>query len=131
MENKQLLSLNSNQLLLEYFVVFILIFYAGKANEFVRSITSWNNPIGLLLPIIAVGTLGLVTKVRFSWRFWLLLFGFTLYFIVSTLKFGELHPRFYGINIIQFTIAYIVVSGLGYRFLVFMKTFYITCALLH
>ena len=109
-------SKNRNIQYLEYLVVGILIFYAGKSNVFVRSIESWSDPLGLALPIVIVAALAIIKGIEMNYKYWLFIIGFSLYFLASTIKFSELHPRFYLNSIINFTIAYIIVSGLRYRF---------------
>ncbi|MDD4107378.1 MAG: hypothetical protein PHH93_01520 [Prolixibacteraceae bacterium] len=116
MNYKSLFSINSKVHYLEYFVVSILIFYAGKANKFVGAIDSWENPVGLMLPIVSVAAFAIVRGVQLNYKYWLFIMGFSLYFLASTIKFSELHPRFFLIIIINFTIAYVIVSGLRYRF---------------
>ncbi|MDD4144847.1 MAG: hypothetical protein PHN68_09445 [Prolixibacteraceae bacterium] len=116
MHHKSLFSINNKVQYLEYFVVFILIFYAGKANKFVGAIDSWEDPVGLMLPIVSVAALAIVRGVQLNYKYWLFIIGFSFYFLASTIKFSELHPRFFLIIIINFTIAYIIVSGLRYRF---------------
>jgi hypothetical protein len=101
---------------LEYAVVFIIIFFAGSASVFARSFETWNNLLGLIIPVAAVAVLGLVKGVHFNHRYLLLMGGYLLYTIASTLKFGEIHPHFFGINVIKFTIAYVVMSSLRTRF---------------
>ncbi|HZH71849.1 MAG TPA: hypothetical protein VFD91_05120, partial [Mariniphaga sp.] len=91
----------------DYFAVFIIIFYAGKASVFVQALDSWNHPIGFALPIATFAVAVFIKNVSFNHRFWLMIGGFTLYIIASTIKFGELHPRFYMNIIIFITIAYI------------------------
>jgi len=115
-------------MLFEYFVVFILIWYAGKATLFVVSIESWEYITGLMLPIISVLILAILKGVQFNYKFWLLILGFTLYFIASTVKFGELHPRFYLINIIKISIVYIVISALRFKmFKIYEEILYVLC----
>ena len=118
MEFERILSKKNLLTFFDYFAVFILIFYAGKATVFVQAIDSWNHPIGLFLPLATFGILFFIKKVRFNSRFWLMVTGFTLYIIASTIKFGELHPRFFLINIIYIVIVYIAVAAFQYRFLV-------------
>ncbi|MFW6275047.1 MAG: hypothetical protein ACOC2M_00275 [bacterium] len=100
----------------DYFIVFLIIFYAGKATIFVQAIEDWQPIIGLLLPVAAFTAYGFFKNVYFNHRFWLLLIGYTLYFIASTIKFEELHPRFFMINIIYITMAYVAIAGMRYRF---------------
>jgi hypothetical protein len=107
---------NNNIQIFEYFVVFLFVIYAGKASLFVLAIENWDNPIGLLLPIISVTILGFTRSVQFNYKFLLLIVGFTIYFVASTIRFGALHPRFYGINLINITITYVLISGLRFQF---------------
>ncbi len=116
MENNQLLSNKKAITLLEYFSVFLIIFYAGNASLFVKSFESWNNLIGLMLPIAAIGGLGLIKGVQFNHKYVMVMAGYLLYTIASTIKFGELHPRFMGINILKITLAYVMISSLRKRF---------------
>jgi len=107
---------SKNILIFEYFLVFILIIYGADASDFTGALENWDNLIGFLLPIIPVMVLGFIKGVRFNHKYLLLLLGFTIYFVATTIVFKELHPRFFGINIIKFTIVYVVISGLGVRF---------------
>jgi hypothetical protein len=101
---------------LEYAVVFIIIFFAGSASVFARSFETWNNLLGLIIPVAAVAVLGLVKGVHFNHRYLMLMVGYMVYTVASTIKFGEIHPHFFGINVIKFTIAYVVMSSLRTRF---------------
>lgn len=103
-------------LIFNYFVVFVIIWYSGKASKFVEAIENWDNPIGLFLPIVSVTILGFIRRVHFNYKFLLLIIGFTIYFVASTIRFSDLHPRFYGINLINFTITYVLISGLRFHF---------------
>jgi hypothetical protein len=116
MNNTLLFTKGRNILIFEYFVVFVLTIYAGNASKFVGALENWDNPIGFILPIFLVTLLAYERGVWFNHKYLLLLFGFTVYFVASTLMFGQLHPRFFGILVIKFTIAYIVISALGFRF---------------
>jgi hypothetical protein len=116
MDYRGLLVKSRNILIFEYFLVFILIIYGGNASEFIGALENWDNLIGFLLPIIPVLVLGFIKGVRFNNKYLLLLLGFTIYFVATTIVFKELHPRFFGIYIIKFTIVYVVISGLGVRF---------------
>jgi len=116
MDYTGLLVKSRNILILEYFLVFILIIYGGDASDFTGALENWDNLIGFLLPIIPVMVLGFIKGVRFNHKYLLLLLGFTIYFVATTIVFKELHPRFFGIYIIKFTIVYVVMSGLGVRF---------------
>lgn len=100
----------------EHFVVFVIVIYAGNTTEFTNAEESWSDPIGMMLPIVSVATLALLKGVRFNQKYFLLLVGFVIYFVATTLYFGQVHPRFFGIYIIRITSVYLVVSALGFRF---------------
>lgn len=112
----QQILINRKIRIFEYFVVFVIIIYAGNASVFVKALESMEHPVGFMFPIIVVLIFGVIKGVRFNHKYLLLLFGYCVYFIASTIKFGALHPRFFIINIIYFTVAYVVVSGLRTRF---------------
>lgn len=116
MDNVRFLSDKKLINILEYFAVFLVIFYAGNASMFVRSFENWDNPVGLLLPLITIAGLGLIKGVHFNQKFILLIIGYILYTVASTIKFGEVHPRFMAINLIKFTLAYMLISSLRTRF---------------
>jgi len=116
MDYTGLLIKSRNILIFEYFVVFVFIIYGANASVFTGAIENWDNPIGLMLPILSIAGLGFIRGVRFNHKFLILIIGFTIYFAASTLKFGELHPRFYGIYLIKISVAYILISALGFRF---------------
>ncbi len=121
MQEKQFLAENKSTYIYEYAIVFILIIYAARANMFVRAIDGWNNIIGLLIPIAGAVAIAFIKNVQFNHKFWLLILGYTLWFAATTVKFHELHPKFFAINIIKFFIAYAVISGLKYRFFKFFE----------
>jgi hypothetical protein len=128
MDYTGLLVKSRNILIFEYFLVFILIIYGGNASEFTWALENWDNPIGFLLPILSVMVLGFIKGIRFNQKYLVLLLGYTLYFVASTILFQELHPRFFGIYIIKFTIVYVVVSGLGVRlFKIYDNILYYLC----
>jgi hypothetical protein len=116
------------KLLLDYLFVFILIIYAGKATVFVRSLESWENILGLVLPLILTVYLAYVKKVKFSKDFYFLFIGFFVYFVLSSLKFEQIHPRFFGIYLINFYIAYVAIRSIFslYNFIVFLGYAYIS-----
>lgn len=118
MEINSLFSRKNLLVFYDYFVVFIIIFYAGKATVFTQAIESWIHPVGLLLPVLTFTLLIFIKPINFNVRFWLMIIGFTLYFIASSIKFGELHPRFYLINIMYITMAYMTIAAFQYRFFI-------------
>ncbi|AHW62272.1 hypothetical protein SAMN05444285_12635 [Draconibacterium orientale] len=116
MESIRSSSKNSLLYIFEYFTVFIVIFYAGKASLFVGAIESWANPIGLMLPILTFGALAFMKGIHFNYKFILLISGYIIYTIASTIKFGAIHPRFFAIYLIKFIFAYIIIASLRIRF---------------
>lgn len=116
MDYTGLLVKSRNILIFEYFVVFVFIVYGANATVFTGAIENWDNPIGLMLPILSILGLAFIRGVKFNHKYILLLIGYTIWLAASTLKFGELHPRFFGIYIIKISVAYILISALGCRF---------------
>lgn len=116
MESKNIPVKDRSIVITEYAVVSLIIFFAGSASVFARSFETWTNIFGLIIPVVAVAVLGWIKKVHFNQRYLLLMIGYLLYTVASTLKFGEFHPHFFGINVIKFTIAYVVISSLRIRF---------------
>ena len=100
----------------EYLWVFVLVVYAGSATTFVGSITTWENPIGLALPILFALTIVVTKGITFSSNFWLFFAGYVLYNIALTIKFEAAHPRFALIHLISAFLCYVTITTLGKRF---------------
>ena len=99
----------------DYFFVFALIIYSGRANTFVESGSFTENPVGDLLPVILSGILILRRSVLFDLRFYILLFGFTIYFIAISLKYLSIHPSFLLNYFFKFFIVYAAIKALKYN----------------
>lgn len=113
---------------LDYTFVLILIIYGGSATTFTRSLNSWEVIQGLLL--IFGFTLYYVekNKIKISKKFLVLLACFTIYFIGLTIKFHELHPRFWGIYIVSFFITYVAITRLKHHFFfIYEEVMYYLC----
>jgi len=111
--------------------VFILIIYTGSATVFVRSIATWENPIGLLLPIVLSFVLAFIHKVNISRNFLFLVLGFTLYNLMLTIKFQAIHPKFFGIYIISvLLLPTLPIHPCDFNYFSFTKGSYIIYALL-
>lgn len=91
----------------EWLYALMLIIYAGNASNLVRSLNSWNNIWGLILPVAMSVCLAFKHKVKIKKPLIILISTYTIYFIALTIKFGEFHPRFYAIYLIYFIIAYV------------------------
>lgn len=113
---------------LDYSFVFLLIVYAGRGSSFVRAVDTWDNLVGLLLPIVFSAIVAGYYKITISKKFISLIIGFVIYNIILTFKFREFHPRFMGIYLISFFIAYVAYSSLRFRFfLYYEKILYYLC----
>jgi hypothetical protein len=99
----------------EYFILFVLIIYAGRANTFVESGSITDNPIGVLIPVVLSGILALKWKTKFDLSFYIVIFGFTLYFIGISIKDGEMHPTFFLNYFFKFFIVYIIIKALKFN----------------
>ena len=98
----------------EYLYVFVLIIYAGLASSFVRSF-SFDKPVAMLLPISLGVILALRNRIAFNRQFYLFLSGFVIYFFMSTVKYSEIHPRFFTNLILDIIVAYITVKALRFK----------------
>ena len=99
----------------DYFLVFVFIIYAGHANSFVEPLSFTQNPVAALIPVILCVILALRWKVTFSPRFFLLLFGFTIYFLAISIKYKELHLSFLMTYFYFFLLVYIIIKALGVK----------------
>jgi hypothetical protein len=98
---------------LEKIAIWTTVFFAGNANQFARSLDSWAilaAPIGYLCLHIA---LAWKKRIKFGSRFLILIGGFTLYFVASTIQAGEFHSRFWAIYVLIFSCCYVLVNALG------------------
>jgi len=96
----------------DYLFVFVLIIYAGRANTFVESGSLKDNIAGFLLPVILSAILAIRWKVKFDQNFFLLIWGFSVYFIAISIKVGEIHPSFFLHYIFKFFVVYTVIKAL-------------------
>ena len=99
----------------EYFFVFVMVIYAGRANTFVESVSIKENFIGVILPILLSVILAFRWKVIFDANFYIVMFCFTLYFIAISLKDGEMHPTFFLTYFFKFLNVYIVIKALKFN----------------
>lgn len=100
---------------IDYSFVFIILIYLANATRFVRDFATWENPIALAIPLVFTGLFVLARNLSFSKPFIILISGYLVYFVISTLKFGELHPRFFGIYLFDLLIGYVLFAGLRYK----------------
>lgn len=113
---------------LDYIFVFILIIYAGSATVFVRSLNTWEDIVGLLFICSITFFYGIKNKIRLNKAFYMLAISFLIYSVALTIKFREVHPRFVGIYLISFWIAYITIATLKSRFfIIFEEIMYYLC----
>lgn len=99
-----------------YIYLFIIIIYSGNANTFVGSIYTWENPIGLIIPIVFSGMIILKERVKFSKKFYIIMLIFILYFVANTIKYKEIHPRFFLIYSFSIFLTYVTVDSLKLGF---------------
>jgi O-Antigen ligase len=96
----------------EYLCVFVLIIYAGSGNTFFESGSFKENPIGVFLPIMLCGILILRWKVKFDAYFYILIIGFSFYFVAISIKDGEFHPSFFLNYFLKFFTVYTFIKAL-------------------
>lgn len=96
----------------EYLYVFMLVIYAGLSSNFVRSFSTFDRPMAVLIPLVMCVILAINSRIVFNRQIVLLLFGSVIYLFASTVKYFELHPKFVVSVLFNFVIAYITVKGL-------------------
>lgn len=96
----------------EYFYIFTLIIYTGHANKYVGSTSILDNPFWFSLIIILGGILALKWRIVFNKQFYLLIFGYLIYFVAISIKFHEFRPTFFLNNAFLFFISYSTVKAL-------------------
>ena len=97
----------------EYMYVFVLIIYAGRANTFVESGSYTENPVGVLLPILLTVILAFRWNVKLDVYFYILIFGFSIYFVAISLKYNVIHPSFLVTYFVKFFTIYVVIKALN------------------
>ncbi len=100
----------------EYLSIFILLIYAGHSNKLVLIDNIFDTPIAAFVPIILAGILVIRWKVIFDKQFFIVIFGFLIYFIALSAKYGEVQPTFFLNYLFQFIIAYSVIRALSFSF---------------
>lgn len=114
----------------DYLFVFMLVIYVGSANEFTRSLQTWDSILGVILPMGFTIYLSLTNKIKISKEFLYLILGFLCYSLMLTFKFEEFHPRFTGVYLISFYISYITISHFrAYFFIIYHNIIYILCVI--
>ena len=79
----------------------------------------------MLLPISLAVILALKNRIVFNKQFYLLLSGLVIYLFVTTVKYSELHPRFFANLILDIIVAYITVKALRFKlFIIFEQLMY-------
>jgi hypothetical protein len=99
----------------EYLYVFVLIIYAGHANTFVEYLVVMENPVGVFLPIVLSVILATKWNIIFNKQFYLLIFGFFIYFMAISIKYKEIHPNLLLLNLWTFFIVYASVKALKFN----------------
>jgi len=98
---------------LEWTVVWIIILFGGNANSMARSLGSWELTAAPALFLGIHLTLAIKKRISADWRILGVLLGFGAYFVATTVKYGEMHPRFAGAYFIYFICVFIALRALG------------------
>jgi len=101
--------------LFEYFVVLVLIFYVGFANELFLFHTFKDKPLTFFVPVLLCGILVLKHRVQFNRNFFLLIFFYLLYFIAITIKYNKVYPSLFVQYPAIFFTAYVIIKSLKYE----------------
>ena len=98
----------------EYLYVFVLIIYAGQANKFVLTSSITETPVAVLIPVLLSGILAIRWNIIFNRQFYLLLFGYLIYFILISIKYKEIHPAVLLHYYFLFFVVYTTVMALKF-----------------
>lgn len=101
---------------LEYLFVFVLILYAGHANQFLASGSDLTNVAGFSIPLLLSGILALKWRIPINRQFYLLVSCYFIYFLCISIKYGEFRPTFFINNALLFFITYVTVKALKINF---------------
>lgn len=102
--------------LLDIFSVGVVLFFAGGATAFSRSIQTWEYPLAIIILLLVA--VGFICRCHVPLRkcFLFLIFYYLIYFLLLTFKFEELHYKFLLLYPLNFLITYAVVMALGLKF---------------
>lgn len=100
----------------DYFYIFTLIIYTAHANKYVVSTSILDNPIWYSFLILLGGILALKWRIVFNKQFYILIFGYLIYFVAISIKFHEFRPTFFLNNAFLFFISYSTVKALKINF---------------
>ena len=101
--------------LFEYFVVLVLIFYVGFANELFLFHTFKDKPLTFFVPVLLSGILVLKHRIIFNRSFFLLIFFYLFYFIGITIKYHKVYPSLLVQYPAIFFTAYVIIKSLKYE----------------
>ena len=101
---------------LEYLFVFVLILYAGHANQFLASGSDLTNLAGFSIPLLLSGIMALKWRIPINREFYLLILCYFIYFLCISIKYSEFRPTFFINNVLLFFITYVTVKALKINF---------------
>jgi hypothetical protein len=102
--------------LADYVSVMLLIFFAGGATAVSRSLQTLDNAPAIGLLALVVGALFITHRLGVSKRLLSVLVGFSVYYVLVTIKFQSFHYKFLFLYPFSFLLAYAFVAGMGDRF---------------
>lgn len=96
--------------------IFILLIFAGRGSSLVRSIETWESISGVAFILISTTFFAIYHHVKLNNKFIFLLIGFSIYFILLSVKFTAFHLRFFSIYMCYFYITYVTIQALRHQF---------------
>lgn len=96
----------------DYFYVLTLIIYTAHANKYVVSTSLLDNPVWYSIMILLAVIMALKWRIVFNKQFYVLIFGYLIYFVAISIKFHEFRPTFFLNNAFLFFIAYSTAKSL-------------------
>ena len=102
--------------------LFFIVIYAGNANVMTRSLSTWDNSIGVVFILLLLTIFKLKNNFKFKKKYFKVVLVFSVYSTILFFKFGEFHPKFFLIWFLNLTLAYSIVNYFNYRlFFLFEK----------
>ncbi|MFP4290578.1 MAG: hypothetical protein ACLFQ0_03055 [Cyclobacteriaceae bacterium] len=113
-----MLQLSFKQSKVDVIFVGMILFFTARSSTLARSLTEWNHPLVLLLPLLFMFYYFQVRKISFSREIIIFTICFLLLNIALTLKFMVVHPRFFGYHMLALFVSYFALKAMGRDFFI-------------
>lgn len=103
---------------IDFLFVGLILFFTARSSTLARSLTDWSHPVALLLPVLFMFYYFQIRKIRFSREIIIFSFAFLLLHVALTLKYMEVHPRFFAYHMLAFLMSYFALKAMGKDFFI-------------